>query len=58
MATMNENEKNALLEKLDNPEKRVICPRCGNEIQYEKCGNSEEVECKTPGCLYSAIRGI
>ena len=55
---MNEKEKKALSEKLNNPEKPVICPRCGNEIIYEKRGNSIAVECKNPKCIYGGIRGL
>ena len=55
---MNEKERNALDEKLNNPEKKVICPRCGNEIVYEKRGNSIAVECKTKKCIYGGLRGL
>ena len=44
MVTMSEQEYEVLEEKLNNPEKKVICPRCGNEIIYEKRGNSIAVE--------------
>ena len=55
---MSEQEHEVLEEKLNNPEKKVICPRCGNEIIYEKRGNSIAVECKTKGCIYGGIRGL
>lgn len=58
MVTMNEKDHNALTEKLNNPEKAVKCPRCGNEIIYEKRGNSIAVECKTKNCIYGGIRGL
>ena len=58
MVTMSEQEYEVLEEKLNNPEKKVICPRCGNEIIYEKRGNSIAVECKTKGCIYGGIRGL
>ncbi len=48
----------ALRKKLNNPEKTVLCPRCGNEIIYERRGNSEAVECKTAGCIFGGIRGL
>jgi predicted RNA-binding Zn-ribbon protein involved in translation (DUF1610 family) len=51
-------DKKALQEKMDNPEKEVICPRCGNEIIYEQRGNSIAVECKSPKCIYGGIRGL
>lgn len=58
MVTMSEQGYEVLEEKLNNPEKKVICPRCGNEIIYEKRGNSIAVECKTKGCIYGGIRGL
>lgn len=53
-----EKDYKALDEKMNNPEKRVICPRCGNEIIYEKRGNSIAVECKTKNCIFGGIRGL
>lgn len=53
-----EQEYDALDEKLNNPEKTVICPRCENEIIYEKRGYSIAVECRTENCIYSGIRGL
>ena len=38
--TYAEKDWDALREKLDHPDRKVICPRCGNEIIYEKRGNS------------------
>lgn len=55
---MNNEEKRALRRKFDNPEAKVLCPRCGNEIIYEKRGNSIAVECKTPKCIYGGMRGL
>lgn len=55
---MNKNEVEAIKEKLNNPDKKVKCPRCGNEIIYEKRGNSIAVECKTQNCIYGGIRGL
>ncbi len=55
---MNNDERKALQEKLDNPSKTVKCPRCGNEIIYEKRGNSIAVECKTSKCIAGGIRGL
>lgn len=51
-------EWDALWEKLDNPDKTVICPRCGNEIVYEEIGNSTSVACLTENCIFGGIRGI
>lgn len=58
MVAMTEKDYEALNEKLNNPTKKVICPRCGNEIIYERRGNSIAVECKTKNCIYGGIRGL
>lgn len=58
MVMMNNEERMALQLKLDHPEKTVKCPRCGNDIIYEKRGNSIAVECETPNCIYGGIRGL
>ena len=55
---MTKAERNALSEKLNNPNKSVKCPRCGGEIIYEKRGNSIAVECTKPKCIYGGIRGL
>ena len=53
-----EIECNALDEKFEHPENTVLCPRCGEKLQYKKIGNSSEVKCPTNNCLYDAIRGL
>lgn len=58
MITISKEEYKILGEKLNNPQKEVKCPRCGNDIIYKEIGNSISVECKTKGCIYSAIRGL
>lgn len=58
MVMMNDIEREALNEKMNNPTKDVRCPRCGNMIIYEKRGNSIAVECNTKGCIYGGIRGL
>ena len=55
---MNSKEIEALEEKLNNPLKKVICPRCGNLINYEKIGDSIVVECSTMNCIRDGIRGL
>lgn len=55
---MNKAEHKALQEKLENPEKDIKCPRCGNKLIVEKRGNSIAVECKTKDCIYGGIRGL
>lgn len=58
MEKMNKKEYAAIEEKLKHPERKVICPRCGNEIIYEKRENSIAVECKTKKCIFGGIRGL
>lgn len=58
MVMITEKEYEILEKKLNNPQKSVKCPRCGNEIIYEKRGNSIAVECMTKGCIYGGIRGL
>ncbi|MEE1503246.1 MAG: hypothetical protein UGF89_03240 [Acutalibacteraceae bacterium] len=58
MVVMNEKDYEALDKKLNNPEETVKCPRCGNDIIYEKKGNSVAVECKTHNCIFGGIRGL
>ena len=53
-----ESEWNALERKMDYPNEKVICPRCGNEIVYTKINNSISVDCKTKNCIFGGIRGI
>lgn len=48
----------ALEEKIMHPEKKVICPRCGKELNAKVAGNSMQVKCKTANCLVETIRGI
>ena len=55
---LSKEEREALYEKWDNPNKKVICPRCGNEIVYEERGASLFVGCKTPKCIFTGLRGI
>lgn len=58
MVTMTEKDYDALWEKLEHPDRKVTCPRCGNEIIYKKIHNSISVECKTEGCIHGGIRGL
>jgi hypothetical protein len=55
---MTDEENKVLIEKLYNPEKKITCPRCGNELIYEERGNSIAVECKTKGCIRGGSRGL
>jgi len=48
----------ALRLKLDNPDREVLCPRCGNEIEYEEIGNSISVNCISENCIFGGIRGL
>ena len=58
MSKYTETECRALDEKFEHPEHTVICPRCGEKLQYKKVGNSSEVKCTTDNCLYATIRGL
>jgi len=51
-------EWDALNEKMNNPEQEVLCPRCGNEIEYEEISNSISVYCRTEDCIFGGIRGL
>ena len=53
-----EEELKALDQKACNPQEKVMCPRCGKELTYRSVGNSYEVKCSTPGCIYDAVRGL
>ncbi len=58
MVTMTEKDYKVLEEKIKDPKKDIICPRCGNEVIYKEFGNSVSAQCKTKGCICYAIRGI
>ena len=47
----------ALHEKLFNPEKKVKCPTCGDEIVYKDTGSAMIAKCKKCD-IYSALRGL
>ena len=51
-------EWDALDRKIKNPNEKVICPRCGNEITYIEIGNSISVKCNTNMCIFGGIRGL
>lgn len=53
-----EKEIAALDKKFEEPEKEVICPRCGKVLIYTQRGNSCEVKCESAGCLQDAMRGL
>lgn len=55
---MSDVEKKALTEKIDNPNRIVKCPRCGNEIIRKEFGNSILVKCSTENCIKGSLRGI
>ncbi len=55
---MTQNEYSAIENKMKNPDKRVICPRCGKELLYKRYGNSVSVKCETEGCISESIRGL
>ena len=48
----------ALEEKESNPDKIVLCPRCGNRLIYKENGNSYTIICATDGCMNITCRGV
>lgn len=58
MNNYNKTELAALDAKFAQPETRVICPRCGKELDYVERGGSCSVICPTENCLRDTIRGI
>ena len=46
-----DEEQNALLEKDLNPEKKVLCPRCGQELKYCPKEFTHTIQCTTKGCI-------
>lgn len=55
---MTQNEYNAIEKKMENPDEKVICPRCGKELIYNRYFNSVSVKCETEGCISESIRGL
>ena len=53
-----EGEIFALEEKALNPDKIVLCPRCGSKLQYREVGNSYEVKCLSTNCICETVRGL
>lgn len=51
-------EKAAVREKMNHPEREVRCPRCGNLIDYIDGGNWSSFVCRTKGCIESSVRGL
>lgn len=53
-----EKEIDALSQKERQPDKFVLCPRCGSELIYRAVGNSYEIKCKSQDCLKRTVRGL
>lgn len=51
-------EKSALHEKEEAPQKEVLCPRCGKELIFLRKGNSYMVKCVSRGCIMLNFRGL
>ena len=51
-------EIEAIEAKLSNPAAVVVCPRCGEELQFKNYNSACEVKCKTQNCLHGVLRGI
>lgn len=56
--TYTEADWAALRAKIDNPQEKVICPRCGKELEFKDYGSSYGAECPTEGCIFGGVRGI
>ena len=54
---MTEEEYKAIGIKLNNPEKEVRCPRCGEGF-FKEIGNSISIECETEDCIFGGVRGL
>ena len=48
----------AALRKSDNPNEKVLCPICGEELLFETVGTSSKISCKNRDHVDVAIRGI
>lgn len=55
---LNDKEKSALNDKINHPEQKVLCPRCGNELLYQEYQSGCTVYCKTQNCIKGNIHGI
>ena len=54
---MTPKEIDLLDEKLENPQKKLYCPRCNGKIIIEECGPGCIVKCEN-NCIHETIRGI
>ena len=57
-AKYTEKELDALRKKENNTSAEVLCPRCGEALDYRAVGNSYEVKCPTRDCLKLTVRGL
>ena len=53
-----EEERKRVDEKFNNPTKKVLCPRCGKELEFTQRGSSCQVRCPSEDCIVVTIRGI
>ena len=51
------SEYEYLEKKLENPNEKVYCPRCGGEIILETFNTVDYVHCEN-GCIDETVRGI
>lgn len=59
MATKySEKELLALHQKEADPDCKVLCPRCGNELIFRDFKCAYQVKCQTENCLEMNVRGI
>lgn len=56
--TYSQKDWDALSRKLEQPAAKVVCPRCGKEIQFKRIDRSISVKCSSEGCLFGGVRGL
>ena len=49
-------ERAAIRRKFKFPDEVVLCPSCGNKLQWIKQGTSIVVQCEKINCIYCSIR--
>lgn len=52
----NVEERSAIRRKLTFPDSVVICPRCGEKLQWIKQGTCIYIQCSKKYCIYCSIR--
>ncbi len=58
MDAMTDREYSALEKKMNNPNKEIVCPRCGGKILHQEWPNGSITWCEREGCIKEVIRGF